>query len=285
MTDVGASKALLGAVAPAAGKLPKNKVLREANISKEGAYYSRVFDFLVVAAVVTLFAGAIHLHVMLTVGDWDMFVDWKDRQYWPLLTPISMIMLPAALQAIFWTFFRLPIGATVGAVVLFIATWITRYTAWMIWTDFPFSMVVPSQILTTAIMMDCALIVLRNALFTSVFGGFAFGFFFYASNQAILMPYYMPIEHQGMVASVADMIGYVYPRSAMPEYLRIIERGTLRTFGSGVSWVSAAFAGFVCIFMHMLWWKIGLFGASVTYVKNGAFVQSMMGMKPTQNQP
>src|SRR5262245_17978101 len=81
-------------------------VIEIAGLTPEAAKYSRIFDFLVVFAVITLFAGAIHLHVMLTVGDWDMYVDWKDRQFWPLVMPISMIMFPAALQSIFWSNFR-----------------------------------------------------------------------------------------------------------------------------------------------------------------------------------
>jgi methane/ammonia monooxygenase subunit A len=255
-------------------------VLDVAGLNDDAAKFSRIFDYLVLAAVITLFAGAIHLHVMLTAGDWDMFIDWKDRQYFYLIMPVSGVMLLAALQAIFWTHFRLPIGATVGAVLLFIATWITRKFVWMDWTNFPFSMIIPSTLIAGAIMMDCALMVLRNGLFTAVFGGFAFGFFFFPTNAAILAPYFLPIEHQGMVASLADMVGYTYPRSAMPEYLRHIERGTLRTFGSGVSWVSAAFAGFICIFSHMIWWLIGNWASQTTFVRNGKWFQRQVGLAP-----
>lgn len=254
-------------------------VISVSGLTPSAARYSRLFDVLVVAAVVTIFAGAIHLHVMLTVGDWDMYVDWKDRQYWPLVMPVSMIMFPAALQAIFWVNFRLPIGATVGATVLLIATWIGRYANWWIWTGFPFTEGVPSQALAGALLMDMTLIVLRNSLFTSIIGGFAFGFVFWPSNYSALAPFYLPVEHQGMVASLADMIGYTFPRSNMPEYLRIIERGTLRTFGSSVSWVSAAFAGFICIFMHQLWWRLGLFASQATFLKNSDVVKSFMGIK------
>lgn len=260
-------------------KAHADTVIGVSGLSPEAAKYSRIFDFLVVAAVITLFAGAIHLHVMLTVGDWDMYIDWKDRQYWPLVMPISMIMFPAALQAIFWINFRLPIGATVGATVLLLTTWLGRYANWWLWTGFPFTEGVPSQVIAGAILMDIALIVLRNGLFTSIFGGFAFGFVFWPSNYSALAPFYLPVEHQGMVASLADMIGYTFPRSNMPEYLRIIERGTLRTFGTSVSWVSAAFAGFICIFMHQLWWQFGVFASQATFLKNSDAVKSFMGVK------
>ena len=256
-----------------------NSVIEIAGFTKEAAKYSRIFDFLVVLAVITLFAGAIHLHVMLTVGDWDMYIDWKDRQYWPLVMPVSMIMFPAALQSIFWNNFRLPIGATVAATVLLITTWIGRWANWWIWTGFPFTEGVPSQVIAGAMLMDFALIVLRNPLFTSIFGGFAFGFVFWPENYSAFAPYFVPVEHQGTVASVADMIGYTFPRSNMPEYLRIIERGTLRTFGSSVSWVSAVFAGFLCIFAHYAWWYLGVFASQATFLKNNAFVMSLMGLK------
>jgi len=254
-------------------------VVEIAGFTPEAAKYSRIFDFLVVFAVITLFAGAIHLHVMLTVGDWDMYVDWKDRQFWPLVMPISMIMFPAALQSIFWSNFRLPIGATVAATVLLLTTWIGRYANWWVWTGFPFTEGVPSQMIAGALLMDFALIVLRNAVLTAIFGGFAFGFVFWAANYSALAPFFLPVEHQGTVASVADMIGYTFPRSNMPEYLRIIERGTLRTFGSSVSWVSAVFAGFVCIFVYYAWWKLGEFASQATFLKNNGAIMSYMGLR------
>jgi len=266
-------------VSLASTKQRPDSVIEIAGFTPEAAKYSRIFDFLVVFAVITLFAGAIHLHVMLTVGDWDMYVDWKDRQFWPLVMPISMIMFPAALQSIFWSNFRLPIGATVAATVLLLTTWIGRYANWWVWTGFPFTEGVPSQMIAGALLMDFALIVLRNAVLTAIFGGFAFGFVFWASNYSALAPYFLPVEHQGTVASVADMIGYTFPRSNMPEYLRIIERGTLRTFGSSVSWVSAVFAGFVCIFVYYAWWKLGEFASQATFLKNNRSIMSYMGLR------
>ena len=266
-------------VSLASAKQRPSSVIEIAGLTPEAAKYSRIFDFLVVFAVITLFAGAIHLHVMLTVGDWDMYVDWKDRQFWPLVMPISMIMFPATLQSIFWSNFRLPIGATVAATVLLLTTWIGRYANWWVWTGFPFTEGVPSQMIAGALLMDFALIVLRNAVLTAIFGGFAFGFVFWASNYSALAPFFQPVEHQGTVASVADMIGYTFPRSNMPEYLRIIERGTLRTFGSSVSWVSAVFAGFVCIFVYYAWWKLGEFASQATFLKNNSTIMSYMGLR------
>jgi len=66
--------------------------------SKENASISRTFDKLVVFIIFIAMAAAFHLHFQLTVGDWDFWVDWKDRQYWVTATPILLIVFPAALQ-------------------------------------------------------------------------------------------------------------------------------------------------------------------------------------------
>ena len=254
------------------------QVLEVSGLSPEAAKLSRIWEWLVVAAVVLLFMGAIHLHVMLSVGDWDMFIDWKDRQFWVLVTPVSMIMIPSALQGVFWHYFRLPIGATLGAVLLIIATWIARVVGWHLWGYYPFSMGIPATMLAGAMALDAILLIVRNPLLTATFGGVAFAMLFYPSNWASLGAYYLPIEHQGMVASVADMIGYVYPRAATPEYIRMIERGTLRTFEGTSIWVSSAFAGFICIFMHMIWWRIGLAFSTQRFVPNSKGIRKMMGL-------
>lgn len=234
------------------------EILAVSELPPEGVRLSRIWDWCVVAAVALLFMGAIHLHVMLTVGDWDMFIDWKDRQYWVLVTPVSMLMVPAALQGVFWHYFRLPIGMTLGAVLLLIATWITRWVGWNLWGYFPFTMGVPATIIASALAADAVLLIVRSQLLASTFGGFLFALLFFPSNWAVLAPYFVPVEHQGMVASVADMIGYVFPRSGTPEYIRMIERGTLRTYEGTTVWISTFFAGVICIFMHMIWWHIGL---------------------------
>ncbi len=73
--------------------------------SGEKARLSRAYDFLILVLALFLFIGAFHLHVALTVGDWDFWLDWKDRQWWPLVTPLMMITFPAAVQAVLWIHF------------------------------------------------------------------------------------------------------------------------------------------------------------------------------------
>jgi hypothetical protein len=77
----------------------------------EKARLSRAYDYLILVLALFLLIGAFHLHVALTAGDWDFWVDWKDRQWWPLITPLMMITFPAAVQSLLWSSFRLPMDA------------------------------------------------------------------------------------------------------------------------------------------------------------------------------
>ena len=88
--------------------------------ASETARLSRWFDFLCLVPILFVMAGAFHLSMMLTVGDWDFWLDWKDRQWWPLVTPLLAITFPAAVQYVLWTNFRIPLGATVTVLALII---------------------------------------------------------------------------------------------------------------------------------------------------------------------
>jgi methane/ammonia monooxygenase subunit A len=99
----------------------------------EKARLTRAYDYLILVLALFLFIGAFHLHVALTVGDWDFWVDWKDRQWWPLVTPLMMITFPAAVQAVLWSNFRLPMGATLCISCLLIGSWIARIFAYHLW--------------------------------------------------------------------------------------------------------------------------------------------------------
>ncbi len=255
------------------------QVLEAAGFNKEAAWYSMIFDIIVVVAVVLLFGGVIALHCQLLAGDWDFFIDWRDRQYWPLVYPIVAIMFPAALAAVFWENFRLPIGATVGATLLVLSVWLMRWGAWHEFASYPFSMITPAQTITGALILDGLLLVFRNPLAVGILGGFLYGFVFYLVNYAPIAAYFLPVEHMGSVASVADMIGYSFPRSTTPEYIRIVEKGTLRTFGDTTVWYTSAFSGFICIFMYLIWWRMGLWFAQTTFFPNHPRVKAAMGLK------
>lgn len=252
-------------------------VLDAAGMSPKLARWSRSFDFMVVIIAAFLVWSVTHINFLLLAGDWDFFIDWKDRQYWVLITPVVTIMMAAAFQAIFWHLFRLPIGSTAGILLFLLGVWIVRYHSWQGMAYFPLSLVVPSTALMGAMALDAILVLTRSWVLTGTFGGVLFALMFFPSNWIYLAPYFQPVEHMGQMASVADLIGYVFPRSGTPEYIRIIERGTLRTFQDSAMWVSSFFAAFICIFMYYIWWNIAVWACNATYIPIGDRFKAIYG--------
>lgn len=201
----------------------------------------------------------------------------KDRQWWPVLTPVVAITFPAAVQYVFWEKFRLPIGATFSLVLLILAEWMSRIFGFHLWSDFPYSLVWPATLLPGAIILDTVLLLTGNFLLTAIFGGMAFGLIFYAGNWPMLAAYRLPMQVMDTMVSVGDYIGYAFTRTATPEYVRLIERGTLRTFGGHSAVVSSFFAGFACTLMYLVWWYTGMLFAKVVWVPNK--LKTAMGFK------
>ncbi len=236
-------------------------------MNKEIAAVSRAYDYLVLVLAGFLYIGSIHLHFMLTVGDWDFWLDWKDRQWWPLVTPVLLIAWPAAIQSVLWTHFRLPMGATLAIVGLMVGMWITRVTAYQIWTYYPVNFVLPATMIPSALVLDVILMLSRSFLITAIGGGAAFALLFYPTNWPIFAPFHVPIEWQGTMRTVADHFGFEYLRSGMPEYLRIVERGTLRTYGQMATPLSAFFSMLLCIIVYAFSWYIGKLFSTIRYLK------------------
>ncbi|OAI07208.1 MULTISPECIES: bacterial ammonia monooxygenase, subunit AmoA [Methylomonas] len=234
---------------------------------KETATVSRIYDYLILVLAGFLYIGSYHLHFMLTVGDWDFWLDWKDRQYWPLVTPVLMIAWPAAVQSVLWTHFRLPMGATLSVVGLMLGMWITRVTAYQIWTNYPLNFVLPATMIPSALVLDAILMLSPSFLVTAIAGGASFALLFYPTNWPIFAMFHVPIEWQGGLQTIADQFGFEYLRAGMPEYLRIIERGTLRTYGQMAAPLSAFFAALLCILVYAAGWYIGKAFATVRYLK------------------
>jgi len=261
--------------APAA---PAGAPARDSRTTPQAAYgldwggekwrISRTLDVLAAVIVFLAVTAAYHIHFMLTAGDWDFWVDWKDRQYWVTITPVLAIAFPAALQYITWVKFRLPFGATLCAVCLLFGIAMTREFAFVQWSQFPMSLVWPATLLPGAIVLDCVLVLTGNMLFTAIVGGMAYALLFWPANWVMLAAYHLPAEVMVSMVSVADYIGYAYTRTATPEYLRFIERGTLRTFGGHSSAVASFFAGFLCIIMYIVWWYLASFFSMVLTLPN-----------------
>lgn len=233
----------------------------------EKARLCRAYDYLIVVLALFLFIGSFHLHVALTVGDWDFWLDWKDRQWWPLVTPLMMITFPAAVQAVLWERFRLPFGATLCIAALLIGTWITRVFAYHYWNYFPVNMVLPANMLASALVLDAVLMLSNSLTVTAIGGASVFALLMYPSNWPIFVMYHEPLEYQNSQLTVADLYGFQYIRTGMPEYLRIIERGTLRTYGQMAAPLSAFASALLSILMYTLWWHIGKWFATVRYLK------------------
>jgi len=77
-------------------------------------------DWMLLVLLFFAVLGGYHVHFMLTAGDWDFWVDWKDRRMWPTVVPILGVTFCAAAQAFFWVNFRLPFGATFAVLGLLI---------------------------------------------------------------------------------------------------------------------------------------------------------------------
>jgi methane/ammonia monooxygenase subunit A len=72
-------------------------------------------------------------------------------------------------------------------------------------------------------------------------------FVFWSSNYITLAPYLQPTQFMGHVMTVADVQGIQYLRSQTPEYLRMVENGTLRSFLDETQYVSLVFGATVAI--------------------------------------
>jgi len=230
--------------------------------------FERIADWMLLAVMFWTIAVSFKNTEVLTVGDWEMWVDWKDREWWPLLYPLICISFPAISQAIFWKHFRLPIGATFAVMGLMLTTWTSLFLGHIGWTRFPLTLVWGATLIPGALLLDGILLLTANPVVTAIAGGALFSIVFYPANWPILAPFRLVVEHLGQLATVADVVGYTFTRTSMPEYLRIIERGTLRTFGENPAVVSALFSGFLSVIMYGIWFTIGLKLSNLPRMKN-----------------
>jgi methane/ammonia monooxygenase subunit A len=224
-------------------------------------------DLLLIIALFLIMIGGYHVHFMLTGGDWDFWIDWKDRRLWPTVVPIVGITFPAAAQYYFWNHFRLPFGATFLCLGLLVGEWINRYINFWGWTFFPISLVWPTGLIPQALFLDLVMLLSGSWIVTMVVGALGFSLLLYPENWVILAPFHQPTEQYGTLMTLADYIGFSYVRTSMPEYIRMIERGTMRTFGKDVVGVAAFFAGFVGMMVYFWWWFVGKMFSTTKYMQ------------------
>ncbi len=224
-------------------------------------------DVILLTAIVFAIAGATAFVMAVTMGDWEFWVDWKDRRFWPLVPIVALIVFPAGLSAVFWTRFRIPIACTAVVLGYSLARWISAYLNFHIFAGYPLSFVWPSVFIPMAIILDCTLLITRSVFVTGIGGAFMWGILVYPANWPMLAPFHEPINFNGEMLTGADLLGYEYIRSALPEYVRFVERSVLRTFGDTVTPLTAVFAGFLSTMVFYLSWIIGIFINKQKWIK------------------
>lgn len=240
----------------------------EANFSpREAARVDAQVDWVVIPLLVVLLGAVFAFEFALLVGDWDYWIDWRDRRYWPLVTPLVLVILPSVFGYTFWKLVRLPLGATLSILGLTLTGWISRYLNFHEFANFPMNMVIPSTFIGVGLMIDCTLLLTRSWFFTGIFAGFLSGLLLYPMNWPLMAPFMVPVEMHGTLMTVADVMGFEYVRTAMPEYVRIIEQSTLRTFGDAVTPLTAVFAGFLTIICLWFWAWIGSLGVKAVWLR------------------
>jgi methane/ammonia monooxygenase subunit A len=217
----------------------------------------RWFDLVIAALLFFLFMALYHVVTMLTVGDWDFWTDWKDSRWWLSFTPPVEIAMPAAIIYIFWSRFRLPFAGTFLTLCLVTAEWINRLSNMHGWAYFPLNFIWPATLIPCGLALDTVLVLTDSLLLAGIAGGFLWGVLFYLANWPLIAPFLAPVDLHGSLMSIADVQGFHYIRTGTPEYIRIINRGTLRTFGQDPVYLSVAFAGFFSIIVYMIFLGVG----------------------------
>ena len=226
-------------------RTPEEAAKLNALLNKKYRYLDDKWDLVFWVTALPLVAAAADITRLLFAGDWDFWTDWKDRQWWVAITPFAMIIIPSALQYIAWQLCRFPVGFTYTAVGLWLVSWLARWLQWKVFVGYPLNFVWPATIVPGAILTDWILLKTRSFVITSVIGGMAFSIAFWVANSITLAPFLQPVSFMAGILTVADVQGVSYLRSATPEYLRMIEHGTLRSFLEETALVAILFGGTV----------------------------------------
>src|SRR5216684_1748188 len=191
-------------------------------LHKQYRWLDYKFDIVFWITAAFVVGAAADITKLLFAGDWDFWTDWKDRQWWPII----------------W---RFPTGATYTAVCMFLASWVGRVFQWQGFVAYPLAFVWPATIIPAGIFLDWVLLKTKSFVLTSILGGMVWTLVFWTSNYMTLAPYLVPTQFMGHILTVADVQGIQYLPSQTPEYLRLVENGTLRSFLEETQYVSLVF--------------------------------------------
>ncbi|HKF76920.1 MAG TPA: methane monooxygenase/ammonia monooxygenase subunit A [Candidatus Dormibacteraeota bacterium] len=218
----------------------RTRELREL-VDRPYRFIDRKWDLMFWVTAAFVVGAAANITMLLFAGDWDFWTDWKDRQWWMTITPFATIIIPSALQYIQWRAWRFPTGATYTAVCLFACTWVGRLVQWKWFINMPINFVWSATWIPAGILMDFVLMQTRSFILTSLIGAGVWTLGYWVANYIMLAPFLQPVQFMGHTLTVADVQGITYIRAQTPEYLRVIERGSLRTFLQETQYVSLAF--------------------------------------------
>jgi len=218
----------------------RTRELREL-VDRPYRFIDRKWDLMFWVTAAFVVGAAANITMLLFAGDWDFWTDWKDRQWWMTITPFATIIIPSALQYIQWRAWRFPTGATYTAVCLFFCTWVGRLVQWKWFINMPINFVWSATWIPAGILMDFVLMQTRSFILTSLIGAGVWTMGYWVANYIMLAPFLQPVQFMGHTLTVADVQGITYIRAQTPEYLRVIERGSLRTFLQETQYVSLAF--------------------------------------------
>lgn len=240
---------------------------KQVRVSKLGKRLEQQVDWIVFPSLILIVGAAAGFTLAVTMGDWEYWVDWKDRRFWPLVPPVLMLVFPAAISGITWTKLRIPFGATFTVLAYTLLKWCSLYLNFHMFAGFPMSMIWQSTFIPMAIILDATIVISGSVFVTGAIGAFMWGVLMYPANWIMLAGFHEPIIYNGEMVTAADLLGYEYIRTGLPEYVRMIERSTLRSFADTVAPLTAVFAGFLSIGVFFLAWTVGVFLTRQSWVK------------------
>jgi methane/ammonia monooxygenase subunit A len=130
---------------------------------------------------------------------------------------------------------------------MFLASWVGRVYQWYDFVWYPLNFVWPATIVPAGILLDTILLKTKSFVLTSIIGAFVWNLAFWAANYVTLAPFLQPVQFMGHILTLSDVQGIEYLRNQTPEYLRLVEHGTLRSFLEETQYVSFAFGSTVTI--------------------------------------
>src|SRR5262245_25225528 len=127
-------------------------------LGRKYRYIDRKWDIMFWATAAFVVGAAADITKQLFAGDWDFWTDWKDAQWWPIITPFAIIIIPSALQYIQWLAWKFPTGGVYTAVCLWACVEIGRWLQWRFFVYYPINFVWPATAVLAGIWLDWVLL-------------------------------------------------------------------------------------------------------------------------------